>query len=171
MWTAVDQSNPSSSTVTWQVTHKLTAPVLPVSVVNVVNVFTHPSSSSFIFLPPTRGPGLDGDPAQQHWADQTPLVSRATPTFGPFWLRVRGEAVGSRHWPVGAMWAGAVLPLQEVPPPQHTRWGHESLKWSIGGQRSSLGVCLCAVKREQKGFTGIHTWSHRGAAWIDDLVD
>ena len=64
---------------------------------------------------------MDGDPAQQHRGHQTPTVFAGKPAFGSLRLRDRrGAAVGG-HQPIGALRAGAVLPVQEVPPPQHSR--------------------------------------------------
>ena len=69
-----------------------------------------------------RGEHVDGDPAQQHRGHQTPTVFAGKPAFGSLWLRNwRGAAIGC-HQPIGALRAGTVLPVQEVPPPQHSRW-------------------------------------------------
>ena len=127
----MDQSNPSSSTVTWQVAHIAAHLHTDTSHFQYLPTKSHQhcnwflSSSLFLSRPLSyRGQDVDGDPAQQHRADPGAFVPWEEPTFSTLWLRRRRGAVSSHRQPIRALWAGTVLPLQEVPPPQHTRSSH-----------------------------------------------
>ena len=120
-WMAAAPSIRSSSIVTWQVTHKV----------------PHLRSQTWYFLvwvitwrdcfPPCcvclsiRGQGVDGDATQQHRTDHGASVRWHESTSNPLRLRLLRGTDSSHHRPIGTLWAGAVLPLQEVPPPQLTR--------------------------------------------------
>lgn len=68
---------------------------------------------------PTRGKHMDGAPAQQHGADPSATLSGCVSAFGSLRLLISRGAAAGCHQPVRALRTGTVLPLQEVPPPQH----------------------------------------------------
>lgn len=69
----------------------------------------------------SRGAHMDGGAAQQHRAHKTATVSGCKSALRSLWLLDCRRAAIGRHQPIRELRARTVLPLQEVPPSQHSR--------------------------------------------------
>ncbi|TMS09646.1 Contactin-associated protein-like 4 [Larimichthys crocea] len=128
-----------------------------------------PIKPQLVYCNMTEEKHVDGDPAQQHRAHKTATVSGWKPTFGPLRLLDRRGAAVGRHQPIGALRTGAVLPVQEVPPPQHSRGLSVQLvaRWSWCRSRPDItGVDLSLAASSVPAACRATVWTHNTTATV-----